>query len=78
MAETYTITTMQNDTVFDIAMQEYGQAMGLFQLILDNPLLFSSEYTPILAEGTVINISYIPTHPEVKQSLVDYARSLKV
>ena len=68
---------MDGDTVFDIAMREYGQATGLLQMIMDNPTIFATEYTPVLNAGDAMIISIVPTQPEVKKSLVDYARSLK-
>ena len=77
MLTTYEITIVDGDTVFDIAMREYGQATGLLQMIMDNPTIFATEYTPVLNAGDAMIISIVPTQPEVKKSLVDYARSLK-
>lgn len=55
------ITTVRNQTIFDIALQEYGTVEAAFQIIEDNPHLSGLNDFPAgvtLPAGTDFNISY--------------------
>lgn len=61
----FKITTAENQSIFDIAIQEYGGVEGIFLLMEDNPdviLSFNSELLP----GTVLLIRKETTEEEIE------------
>jgi hypothetical protein len=60
MAVNNYIKVLEDQSLFDIAIQEYGSIEGVKQLIIDNPTTCSFEDDPVpgtllLISGTVIN-----------------------
>lgn len=54
-AEQYAITVRPYQTLFDVAVQEYGGVEGIMDLFSDNPdLLYTTDFT--LPQGTLLNI----------------------
>jgi len=48
--------TFNGQTIFDIAIQEYGSTNEIFQIIKDNSEIFDNGITTILDPGTLLNI----------------------
>lgn len=65
------IITMPDQSVFDIAIQEYGSIEGVFNLLRANPEL---EFDSNIQPGTVLKIEGEP----VKQTIVDFYRNNKI
>lgn len=64
-----TIVVQNNQSIYDIAIQEYGTSEGLKQLIIDNPNVcnFSDDILP----GTELFINAEPFNPQI----VDYLKT---
>lgn len=60
------ITVLKEQTIWDIAVQEYGSAEGVFQLMEDNP-----EVTGLDAVLTVGQLLKIKTAP-LEQSILNF------
>lgn len=68
------ITTIKNQTVFDLAVQEYGNMEAAFQILVDNPHLVGTNDLPIgynLPADIDFDISY-PIQPGTLIYLQDY------
>jgi hypothetical protein len=63
------ITTKYNQSIWDLAIQEYGDSAGVKQLIIDNPdkVNFSDD----IPTGTRILIS----QPPINKAVVDYLKA---
>ena len=61
------ITVQERQTIFDIAIQEYGSVEGVFLLWKDNPDKIPS-FTQQLVPGTKLNI----ISPPINQAIVGY------
>ncbi len=59
MANTKTLSSKQGQTLFTIAIQEYGSIDGLFYLCLDNNI---HNLNTALPEGTQLQIRTEPTN----------------
>lgn len=68
------IITVKNQTIFDLALQAYGNVEAAFQILNDNPELKGMNDFPdgyALGEDAEFDISY-PIKPDVALNIQDY------
>jgi hypothetical protein len=58
------ITVQPNQSVYDIAIQEYGSVEGVFLLMQDNPLIITSLDVNLIM-GTRLQILSLPLNKEI-------------
>src|SRR6185312_3198498 len=63
------ITTKYNQSIWDLAMQEYGDSAGVEYLITDNPNTIN--FNDSIPVGTKILIS----KPPINKAIVDYLKA---
>jgi hypothetical protein len=56
------VKVLNNQTIWDIALQEYGDVTGVFQILTDNP---SIDLDTDLTEGTILYINGEPLNQDV-------------
>ena len=62
------ITVLENQTLFDIALQEYGDATAVFDIMENNKAVVAS-ITADLIKGTRLKIVGLPKNKRVKEFL---------
>ncbi|MFM2385677.1 MAG: hypothetical protein RL660_434 [Bacteroidota bacterium] len=75
MAVTYTILTEAGQSIWDIAIQEYGDASAVWHILDDNPTLVP-DLNVVLDVGSAVEIQ---TQPSVTDNeLMQFFRSNKI
>lgn len=71
------ISTVENQTVFDIAVQEYGNMEAAFQILTDNPHLAGLNQLPA-GYSLPVDIDFDISYPIQPGTIVHIQRSLPI